>query len=64
MFKKLFFEAAFMKKNWTVFQKLYDKKWFNFYWNEIKVPHFAQYFLVTETETKNWHKLEKLPKWD
>ena len=26
----------------SVFQKLNAKKWLNFYWNEIKVPHVAQ----------------------
>ena len=36
------FKTAFMKKIYLFFQKLNIKKWLNFYWNEIKVPHVPQ----------------------
>ena len=36
------FKTAFVNKIYLFFQKLNTKKWLNFYWNKIKVPHVPQ----------------------
>ena len=46
----------------TVFSKLNAKKWLNFYWNEIKVPHVAQKKLSSNYNQKTNEKLTKIGK--
>ena len=56
------FKDCIYEKVLTVFWKFDAKKWLNFYWNEIKVPHVLQknfLAITTKIQTKNWRKSEK-----
>ena len=49
-------------KIYLFFQKINTKKWLNFYWNEIKVPHVPQNTISSNWKQNTNKKLKKIGK--